>query len=83
MTSWELTQQFNVTRRALYQWVQDGILPHPQGRGPAARWDPSCSRLIREYLLVREQFNASKADLRERRQLTGQLLPPAIAHGPV
>lgn len=83
MTSLDLMQQFNVSRRALYQWVQDGILPRPQGRGPAARWDPACPRLIREYLLVREQYNATKADLKERRQLTGQLLPPVIARGAV
>lgn len=83
MTARELAQRFEISVHTLHKYVQDGILPPPKGRGMAATWDPVCVNLLTDLYFVREQLHATKADLAERRQMTGQLLPPVIARGAV
>lgn len=83
MTARELAQRFEISVYTLQKYAQQGIVPPPRGRGLAATWDPACVRLLEQYFLIREQFHATKADLAERRQLTGQLLPPVLDRGAV
>ncbi len=83
MTARDLAQRFEISVHALHKYVQDGILPPPKGRGIAATWDPICVKILTDYRFVREQLHATKADLAERRQLTGQLIPPVIERGSV
>lgn len=89
MTGRELAQRFGISHRTINKYVEKGLLPPPRGYGRWATYDPICAQLLRQLVYLRENLSASIEDLAERRQITGQLLPPdgpeppVIARGPV
>ncbi len=78
-----LANRFGVKERTISEWVKIGVLPAAIRRGRHATYPPETPQLLQEYLYQREHFYATRAELAERRQLTGQLLPPVLDRGPV
>lgn len=83
MTASELGDRFGLSRWAIYRYARVGVLPRPKGKGPLAQWDPVCVQLLEQLTFIRENLHATSAELAERRQLTGQLLPPEGRKPPV
>ncbi len=84
-----LANRFGVKERTIREYVAKGILPPPSRTGRGATYDPICINLLEQLTYVRDYLSVSLEELAERRQLTGQLLPPdgrkppVAARGPV
>lgn len=76
MTANELAQRFGLSRRVIRKYVEIGLLPPPTGGKRFAVYDPICVKLLEQLQYLRDYHYATLAELAERRQLTGQLLPP-------
>lgn len=83
MTGPELAEHFGLNIQTINKYARKGLIPRPTGYGRWSRYDPICVRLIEQYQYIREHFGATLDDLAERRQLTGQLLPPEGRKPPV
>lgn len=64
----DLTSMFGLSRRAIYYYIERGVLPRPQGRrrGPGAYYTDEHVRILRT---VRKEVHdrVTLADLAERR----------------
>lgn len=79
-----LAQRYGVSEHTIRKYVYRGILPPPAKKGgPGVTYDPICLKILDQLLHIREYFTASLDELAERRQLTGQLLPPDARQPPV
>lgn len=69
----DLTSMFGLSRRAIYYYIERGVLPRPQGRrrGPGAYYTDEHVRILR---LVRREVHdrVTLADLAERRLIQEQ-----------
>lgn len=56
MTGNELAERFGVSRRTINDWVQEGIIPRPTGRGPNARYTTVHVEAIQAWFAFRHHF---------------------------
>lgn len=78
-----LANRFGVKERTIRAYVAKGVIPPPSRTGRGATYDPICVKLLEQLFYARDYLSATLDELAERRQLTGQLLPPDARKPPV
>jgi hypothetical protein len=76
MTIHDLVHEFQIKPRTIHKYVAIGLLPRPVGgRGLGATYLPECRRILRDLDRHKNYRQDTLADLAERRQLTGSIVP--------